>query len=237
MLKKIIPLAMALFLPLCANAQNVQLHYDFGHSIYSDTEARPKLTTTVENFTPDKWGSTYFFVDMDYNNKGIQSAYWEISRELKFWEAPISIHLEYNGGLSSAFTYGHDALLGLTYTYNNPSFTRGFSITPMYKHLGHEDYHTYQLTGTWYMHFVDGLLTFSGFFDVWGRKEILPSKRGSSDKFTFLSEPQFWLNLNRVKGIDKDFNLSIGTEMEISHNFAREELAWIPTLALKWTFR
>ena len=57
------------------------------------------------------------------------------------------------------------------------------------------------------------------------------------DKFVFLSEPQFWINLNRIKGIDKDFNLSIGTEMEISRNFARmDKFSCIPTLAVKWTF-
>ena len=199
-MKKAILSGAALLLGLCANAQNVQLHYDFGHSIYDELDGRPKLTTTVENFTPDKWGSTFFFIDMDYARDGIRSAYWEISRELKFWQAPVSIHLEYNGGLSSSFTFG------ATYTYNNPSFTRGFTITPMYKHLGAHNFHTYQITGTWYMHFLDGLLTFNGFLDLWGFLQENPIggpvlKEG--DKFVFLSEPQFWINLN----------LSIGTVM------------------------
>lgn len=239
-MKKAILSGAALLLGLCANAQNVQLHYDFGHSIYDELDGRPKLTTTVENFTPDKWGSTFFFIDMDYARDGIRSAYWEISRELKFWQAPVSIHLEYNGGLSTSFTFGHDALIGATYTYNNPSFTRGFTITPMYKHLGAHDFHTYQITGTWYMHFLDGLLTFNGFLDLWGFPQENPIggpvlKEG--DKLVFLSEPQFWINLNRIKGIDKDFNLSIGTEMEISRNFARmDKFSCIPTLAIKWTF-
>ena len=39
------------------NAQNLQLHYDFG-------KGRQYLTTTVELFKPDKIGSTFFFVDM-----------------------------------------------------------------------------------------------------------------------------------------------------------------------------
>lgn len=74
-------------------AQNIQLHYDLGHSIYDELKSsRPKFTTTVEMFKPDKWGSTFFFVDMDYGDNEIKSAYWEIARELKFWEAPISIH-------------------------------------------------------------------------------------------------------------------------------------------------
>lgn len=48
------------------NAQNIQLHYDFGGDLYDELGTRPSLTTTVEMFKPDKWGSTFFFVDMDY---------------------------------------------------------------------------------------------------------------------------------------------------------------------------
>ena len=95
-------------------AQNVQLHYDFGHSLYDELKERPKLTSTVEMFKPDKWGSTFFFVDMDYGDGEVQSAYWEIARELKFWEGPLSLHVEYNGGIK----YIKDAYLaGLTNTY------------------------------------------------------------------------------------------------------------------------
>ena len=67
-------------------AQNIQLHYDFGRSLYDkDLKGRPLLTSTVEKFHPDNWGSTYFFIDMDYTSEGVASAYWEIARELKFW--------------------------------------------------------------------------------------------------------------------------------------------------------
>ena len=47
-------------------------------------------------------GSNYFFVDFDYgvkDVKGATSAYWEISRGIKFWKAPFEIHVEYDGGL------------------------------------------------------------------------------------------------------------------------------------------
>ena len=78
-------------------AQNIQLHYDFGRSLYDkDLKGRPLLTSTVEKFHPDNWGSTYFFIDMDYTSEGVASAYWEIARELKFWKGPFSAHLEYN---------------------------------------------------------------------------------------------------------------------------------------------
>ena len=77
-------------------AQNIQLHYDFGRSLYDkDLKERPLLTSTVEKFHPDTWGSTYFFVDMDYTSEGVASAYWEIAREVKFWKGPFSAPVSY----------------------------------------------------------------------------------------------------------------------------------------------
>ena len=117
-------------------AQNIQLHYDFGRSLYDkDLKERPLLTSTVEKFHPDTWGSTYFFVDMDYTSEGVASAYWEIAREVKFWKGPFSAHLEYNGGLAKGFSYKNAYLAGATYTYNNASFSKGFSLTAMYKYI------------------------------------------------------------------------------------------------------
>lgn len=46
---------------------NLQVHYDFGHDIYGkELSNRDKITATIENFTADKWGSTYFFVDGNF---------------------------------------------------------------------------------------------------------------------------------------------------------------------------
>ena len=78
-------------------AQNLQLHYDFG-------KGRQYLTSTVEMFKPDKHGSTFFFVDMDYDlsDAKVKLAYWEIARDLKFWKAPFAFHTEYNGGFGQS---------------------------------------------------------------------------------------------------------------------------------------
>ena len=212
-------------------AQNIQLHYDFGRSLYDkDLKERPLLTSTVEKFHPDTWGSTYFFVDMDYTSEGVASAYWEIAREVKFWKGPFSAHLEYNGGLAKGFSYKNAYLAGATYTSNNASFSKGFSLTAMYKYIQkHKSPNNFQLTGTWYVNFCNNLLTFSGFADWW-REET------DYGKTIFLTEPQFWVNLNRIKGINKHINLSVGSEVEVSNNFGgRDGFYVIPTLALKWT--
>ena len=215
-----------------AEAQNVQLHYDFGGSLYNkDLDGRPAITTTVETFKPDKWGSTFFFVDMDYTSKGIVGAYWEIARQLKFWDNPFSIHVEYDGGLVTGASFNNNYLGGATYTYNNGSFTKGFSLSALYKYIQkHDSPNNFQLTGTWYIHMKDGLLTFSGFADWWREKN-------PNGNFIFMAEPQFWVNLNKLKGVDETFNLSVGTEVELTQNFAfRKGFYAIPTLAIKWSF-
>ena len=106
-MKKIFLSALLLVASLPIFAQlNVQLHYDFGDAFYGNKLSnRPHLTATVENFKADKWGSTYFFVDLDFGGNTMKSAYAEFSRELRFWEAPIAFHVEYNGGLSGFGSY------------------------------------------------------------------------------------------------------------------------------------
>ncbi|MDR3118509.1 MAG: DUF5020 family protein [Mediterranea sp.] len=211
-------------------AQNIQVHYDFGRMLYGDDQsARPKLTTTVEKFHPDKWGNTFFFVDMDYTNGGIVSAYWEIAREIQFGSGPFAAHVEYNGGLATGFSFNNAYLAGPSYTYNNASFSRGFTLMAMYKYIQkNSSPNSFQLTGTWYADFGKGLYSFCGFADWWREKTPLGT-------MVFMTEPQFWVNLNKIKGISDGFNLSVGTEVEISHNFAGDGWFFNPTLALKWT--
>lgn len=234
-MKKLLTLVALTLFSFNLSAQNVQLHYDFGKSIYSkDFGARPQLTTTVEMFKPDKWGSTFFFVDMDYTGEGIVGGYWEIARELTFWKAPFSIHIEYNGGNFKKSYINNAFLGGVTYSYNNSTFTKGITFTPMYKYIhGNDSPHNFQLTSTWYLHFGrNGLCTFSGFADFW-REKTIPTV----GDFIFLAEPQIWLNLNKIKGVDEKFNLSIGSEVELRNNFAYMDGFYaIPTLAIKWSF-
>ena len=237
-MKKLLVLAALLAVVCCGEALNVQLHYDFGGALYDkDLDGRPALTSTVEMFKADKWGSTYFFVDMDYTSKGVVAGYWEIARELRFWQPRFSIHVEYNGGASNRFSYNNAYLGGATYTWNAPDFTKGFTLSAMYKYIQkHQEANNFQLTGTWYIHFAkNGLCTFSGFADWW--RERTDYADGNRRNFIFLSEPQLWVNLNKLEHVDDKFKLSVGSEVELSQNFgARKGFYAIPTLAIKWSF-
>lgn len=218
---------------------NVQMHYDFGHDIYgSELSGRPHLTATIENFTADKWGSTYFFIDGDFADNTLSSVYAELSRELRFWEAPFAIHVEYNGGLAGESGSYNDAYLaGAAWNWANKDFSKTFSVQAMYKYLANHptNKHSWQLTTVWGIHFVKGLCTFSGYADLWHDNSV-------NGSLILSSEPQFWVNLWKLNGIDDDCKLSVGTEVEICNNLVwptdgmNNRFYVIPTLAAKWTF-
>ena len=232
---------------VAAPAQNVQLHYDLGHSLYNDLGNRPSVTTTVEMFKPDTWVSTYLFTDIDYQRDGVAGAYWEIAREFnvtknKQW----AFHVEYNGGLNSdedtwnATRFQHAVLAGGAWNWHSADFSRTFSVQALWKyyfknrHYGARPFNGFQLTEVWGIQFAKGFCTFSGFCDLW----YDPSANG---KWIVISEPQFWWNLNKFKGWEK-INLSVGTEWELSNNFVwndkgeHNRFYFIPTIAAKWTF-
>src|SRR5574344_763232 len=214
-------------------SQNVQMHYDFGHLLYSDLQLSKKdntlgkapLTTTVEMFRPDTLGSLFFFVDMDYSHQSVFGAYWEISHEFCFWKKSkanwLSIHAEYNGGLDRrAGSYNDAWLIGLTYSGHSNDYTKTWSLSGMYKAIPNtveldstKNIHQFQITAVWGIAFANGWCTFSGF--VAFRRE--PRCWPNTD-FIIISEPQFWVNLNKIKGWDR-VNLSVGTEVELSNNF------------------
>ena len=225
-------------LPMFAQL-NVQLHYDFGNALYgNELSNRPHLTATVENFKADKWGSTYFFVDADFGDNTMKSVYAEFARELKFWEAPIAAHIEYNGGLSGFGSYNDAYLAGAAWNWANKDFSKTFSLQLLYKYLANQQVgskHSWQVTTVWGINFAKGLCTFSGYADLWHDNSV-------TGNLVFSSEPQFWFNLAALDSVNDEFKLSVGTELELTKNLVwpaegvNDNFYAIPTLAVKWTF-
>ena len=218
---------------------NIQMHYDFGNVAYGNQLSnRPHLTATIENFTPDRFGSTYFFIDGNFGGNTMMSAYAELSREFRFWKAPVAIHIEYNGGLQEGFGYDDAYLAGIAYNWASADFSKTFSLQAMYRYVARQEKgykHNWQLTTVWGINFAKGLCTFSGYADLNFDKKL-------NGYLMFTSEPQFWINLNALKKVNDNMRLSIGTELELSQNFVwptdgfNNRFYAIPTIAAKWTF-
>jgi hypothetical protein len=219
-------IAIVLVLSVTAvSAQNLQVHYDMGKD-------RGYVTTTLEMFKPDKWGSTFFFVDFDYNVgdvDGVSLAYMEIARALRFWDSPFAIQVEYNGGFGQyapglAYQINDAWLTGAQYTWNNADYSRIFTFQGLYKYINDNvNNASFQVTGVWAIQMVGGKFTFSGFADFWKEE-----KAWLGTDFVFLSEPQIWYNATE--------HLSLGGEVELSNNFIKKGFEVCPTIALKWTF-
>ena len=227
-----IVIALSLIQTIEIKAQNIQLLYDTGRNC---------VTSTVEMFRPDSFGSTYFFVDMDYSPK-TTGAYWEIAREFCFWTETdwnwLSAHLEYNGGLNTAAgSFNNSWLAGLTYSGHSKDFSKTWSLSALYKAIpgtiglsGRPQVNNFQITGVWGISFANGWCSFSGFFDFW--REARPWQ---GTEFIFISEPQFWVNLNKIKRWE-NIGLSLGGEVELSANFAGKGFYALPAIGAKWTF-
>ncbi|MFO8054707.1 MAG: DUF5020 family protein [Bacteroidales bacterium] len=211
-------------------AQNLQLHCIFG-------EKKVHPATRVEMFQADQWGSTYFFIDMFYGISdelnGMNMAYWEISRGLKFWDSPFEIHLEYNGGLgrfelseaTGAYTINDAWLLGGHYTFANESFSKTFTIQAMYKYIKYKQDLSFQLTGIWDLNFFKEKLTFEGYADYW--KEQKTHQQGTTE-YIFMTEAQLWYNFTE--------QLAAGGRFELTNNFSVKGMAFTPGLGARWIF-
>ena len=215
-------------------AQDVQLHYDFGRDLYADQQSsRQKVTMTVEQFKADQWGSWYYFVDVDFSRKFTEAAYTEISREFNIGKKGFAAHVEYDGGLNKSGSFQQAALLGGAWNGHNADFSQTYSVQLMYKRYFKSydytsAYNSLQLTGVWSLDMLDRKLTFSGFIDFWRGQQT-----NGHGQLVVLAEPQLWYNFTK--------HFSLGTEWEISSNFvynAYDDRSFFvnPTVAMKWNF-
>jgi len=264
-MKKLSTVAFAMLaLALGAKAQtNLQTFYDFGKD-------RHHFTTTVEGFYGDKWGNTFFFIDHDYNSKNSDDhvyapsgTYWEIARCLNFWQdtkmAPLSLHVEYNGGVYNGYTINNAFLFGVDYFLHNSDFSNTLNLKLLYKYIDYNDALRLdgskrkssvplQLTMVWGMQDIFGVkgLRFSGFADFWWEDhsvyDYVDSKAASYRDWTtgedvdvvFISEPQIWYNIGQHFGCE---NLNVGSEVELSYHFGTGKGFFArPCLGFKWVF-
>jgi hypothetical protein len=200
-------------------SQNFQLHYDFGND-------RKYFTSTVEMFRPDSFGSTFLFVDMDYDPScGIMSlAYFEIARyiTLPVWNRKLDVSAQFNDGIADFGGLGQAWLFGLSYPVDIGFMEMKTDLLVRAARLS-ENKVDVQVTLAWYKPFLKDKLLFTGFFDVWSEK------REGEQRVAFLGEPQLWWNTWK--------HLSLGSEVELSYHFLpSDDVELMPTLGFKWDF-
>lgn len=198
------------------NSQNLQFHYDFGKD-------RNYLTTTFEMYKPDKFGSTFWFIDFDFNNQANNSvslSYFEIARYFKLGDFDFfQPTIQYNDGYADFGSLGPAYLIGIQKRLNFGTFAVNCDL--LYRNDVFSDGKDGQITLSWY-EVITKNLVFTGFLDIW-------STGKDQKKIVILTEPQIWYNVWE--------QLHIGSEIEISNNFISSDILEVmPTLGFKWDF-
>lgn len=251
-MRKLMCLGAAMGLSVSVWGQtNLQVFYDFGKD-------RKQITTTFEMFKIDDWGDTFFFIDHDFrtrsngNNPSLEAGneapygtYFEIARSLCFWQntkwAPVSLHVEYNGGVYDQYYVNNAWLFGVNYGLASADFRNTLTLQLLYKTIAKTSSKVpMQLTAVWGCRDIFGVkgLSFSGFADFWWQDHVAfkddDYSKPISKSCTFITEPQIWYNAGALFGCN---NLSIGTEIELSNDFGTYDgFRCNPCLGLKWNF-
>lgn len=235
--------AIFFFLMFCTfslQSQNLQLHFDPRSSIHGKESFQSDyMTATFEMFKPDQWGSTFMFVDIDFNlSKGNAGMiYAEFSRKFNINDFPLMPLIEYNGGLGvfevddndvgGGYSIPNAYLVGISYPFQLGNVFMDTYVAYKYNAFK-ETSHDVQWTVIWTGNFASDKLTVCGFADLWTENKS-QMNANSEKKVIFLSEPQVWYNATS--------NFSLGSEVKISSNFIQNSEVYIcPTLAVKWNF-
>ena len=239
----ILVLMIFMGLGFASKAQNIQVMYDFGGE-------RQYVTTTLEMYKPDKWGNTFFFVDIYHNGKnhpgnfGPMGTYMEVERGLNFWQnsklKDLSAHVEYAGGLgvippALGYNINNAWMFGAEYCFHTEDYRNTLTVYAMYKTIAKTEQSVpLQFSVVWGMQDIFNVkgLRFNGFADLWWQENY-----SLKSQFTFITEPQLWYNVGQFFNCP---NLNIGGEVEISYNFTGNKLPdkfYVnPCLGVKWNF-
>lgn len=251
--RAILTIALAAISLGATGQTNIQVLYDFGKD-------RGHVTTTLEGLYNDRWGNTFLFIDHDFNSRdegdkvyAPSGTYMEIARCLNFWGgtalAPLSLQVEYDGGVYNGYTINNAFLVGLDWFVHSPDFNDTFNFKVLYKHIQKTGQKLpLQLTFVWGLKDLFNVtgLTFSGFADFWWEDHsvygFVDDKASGYRDFTagelseavFLSEPQLWYDIGRHIGCD---NLNVGGEVELSYDFGTGKGFFVrPCAGVKWVF-
>ncbi len=209
-------------------SQNIQLHYDFRHSLDKECPSEFNfLMATIEMYHPDKYGNTFFFVDFDFSGKNgnLSCIYAEVSREFQIGNFPVLPHIEYNGGIGFDVSIANAYLAGAAFPFELGKFYFNTYLAYKYNNFDKPS-NDAQFTIVWDGKILKDKLTICGVFDLWSENK--QGKGEAGKKVILYGEPQFWYNFNK--------HFSVGTELRTSWDFYwwTSDFKVYPTLGVKY---
>ena len=222
-----------------ARGQDLQIHYDWRHTVDPHNNARNFPSLTFKSFKALEFGS--FLLKLEANLDGTQhnvsQGYLEVSQSVRFWKAPLYVLGEYSGGLGlfdgggGGFYIANGYHVGVAYPFQ---IGGGWaSAVVAYKHTNFaRASHDPQGTFYWGRPFSKrGAFATTGVFWTQNRNhgdEFTASLRGKEG--AFLVENEIWW---RAVGL-----VSVGSEVRVSRNVYASDgrLLVYPTLGIRYLF-
>lgn len=227
--------------------QNLQVHYELRGD-------KKNITSTIEQFTGDRLGLTYWFISAAYTDFEGQnlldgSATAVYGEFYRFFNIPktngLMFGIQYNDGLTLfqgmtapddtpvifGSPFGRTWLAGFAY---NVPIGKMHVLTTIWLRKKQAYNYDWQFTAAWGHNFANEKLTFNGFFDVWGERESVDNSNPSSInpyKVVLLTEPQLYYNFNS--------HIALGVKTQLSYNFEfgfDGQFRVAPTVAARWNF-
>ena len=225
---------------LTAQAQQLQFHYDFRHSLDPDLNRRNFASMVFEYFKGnDSTGSFLLKLQTDFTgeNNNVGQVYVQVSKNLRYWRPKLQLALTYSGGLGVAPpTYGYylTNTFGIGAAY--PFQWKGgwFSTSLVYRYSAFsKPSHDPQFTFYFGKGFFNYRIIVAGSFVAWSENRNQGNdftKDLSGKKVVFFADPQCWVKVTKTVSIGSRINLFYHTLTNAN------QVQVYPTLALKNQF-
>jgi uncharacterized protein DUF5020 len=232
----------SLFLSIGGSSQNLQLHYDFRHSMDPKMNAANYPSLSFEYFKLlDTIGTGSFLAkiqaDLKGKNNNTGEVFMQLSQSLRFWKPKIYLNLNFSGGLgvtatSFGFYIANSYGIGLSYPFQWNGAWLAANLSFRYNAFAKPSYDP-QFT----FYFGRGISNYrfftAGSFVFW-TENLNHGDDGTRDKkgkkFAFFGDPQFWVKIKN--------GLSAGTRINVFYHTLTDDdaIQLYPTLGLKYQF-
>jgi hypothetical protein len=228
-----------LFLFLSAYSQDLQLHYDFRHTLDPKVNAANypsfyfgylKDIDTLGN------GSILIKLQTDLNgkNNNVGQCFTQVSQSLKWWKPKVFLYLTYSGGvgvttsaygfyITNSFGVGVSGVLTLDGTWIVPGVS--YRVNTFDKFSYDPQMTLYAGRGLF-----NNRMYASASFTMWTENRDQGNdytKDLKGKKLAFFGDPQLWI---RVKN-----KLSIGSKINVYYNLLSEnKIQFYPTIGIKY---
>jgi hypothetical protein len=224
------------------NAQNIQLHQEFRHSLDHEIYNKNFLTMSFEylkNIDTNGTGSFLLKTEMRFDGErnNMCQVFTQLTQTLKFWKPDIYVAFTYSGGLGvtpdsfgynivNSFGIGPSGVLSVAGGWLSVS---AFFRVNTFSKLSYDP----QLTIWFGRNLIIDKFSFSGTFVFWSQNlnhgtDLTGKLHGK--KIAFFWDPQLWMNISK--------NFSVGSKMNVYYHIDDEKnrIKLYPTLGIKYKF-